>query len=541
MPRRSKRQDRLCEERNTSIKPIPKDWMKLMREEMDDEHRIYYKKTRSTIEVICSLTGKQDTFYRNEEDPYSGKKTMQQDPAHNDHGRCPVCGRYGKFVSPGRARQKDIDTKYYTLYNKWDEDGLVARHIEVWRRYYNQFSEYSGPKGYREEVTEYARTYLKIGQEAQTDFCKIDYYSDREFWDYKNLYGNANIKVMDKSAKELNIILLRREPWKYALDVYYRVNGTRDINITTLEFLKRYVQYPEIEIMFKTGMYRLAADLIYGWNIKKYKGKHIWDQYGITKAHWDYIREHDLGIGVTKAFQKNDMHGYGCTVEQIQWLYNNIHLELEEIVFDLTTPTKLINYIRRQQEADNDYTTANSVYSHYVDYLNAMRTMGYDLTNTVYLFPKNLQVKHDEAVHRLAVQQDDIKKQQKNEEFKNIAKNFKKLCKKYAYEDGAFLIRPASSAAEIITEGREMHHCVGGDNYLKSHNQGKTYILLMRRRKNPEVPYCTIEIKGSRILQWYEAHDTKKHKDTIQPWLDAYVEHLKEEQHGTIRTELAAG
>ena len=58
MPRRSKRQDRLCEERNASIKPIPKDCMKLMRDEMDDEHRIYYKKTRSTIEVICSLTGK---------------------------------------------------------------------------------------------------------------------------------------------------------------------------------------------------------------------------------------------------------------------------------------------------------------------------------------------------------------------------------------------------------------------------------------------------------------------------------------------------
>ena len=363
MPRRSKRQDRLCEERNASIKPIPK----------DDEHRIYYKKTRSTIEVICSLTGKQDTFYRHEDDdPYSQKRIMQQDPAHNDYGKCPVCGKYGKFVSPGRAKQKDVDTKYYTFYNQWEEDGLVARHIEVWRRYYNQYSDCKGPKAYREEVTEYARTYLKIGQEAQTDFCKIDYYSDREFWDYKNLYGYANIKVIDESAKELNILLLRRAPWKYTLDVYDQINGSRGVNKTKLAFLKRYVQYPEIEIMFKTGMYQLAANLINGWKIKRYKGKHIWDQYGITKEHWDYIREHDLGIGVTKAFQKNDMCGYGCTADQIQWLYNNIHLELEDI-------------------------------------------------------------------------------------------------------------------------------------------------------------------------QWYEANDKKPHKKTIQPWLDAYVEHLKEKKHGTNGTELAAG
>lgn len=541
MPRRSKRQDRLCEERNASIKPIPKDCMKLMRDEMDDEHRIYYKKTRSTIEVICSLTGKQDTFYRNEEDPYSGKKTMQQDPAHNDYGKCPICGKYGKFISPGRAKNRDVDTQYYTFYNQWEEDGLVARHIEVRRRYYNQYSDSKGLKIYREEVIEYARTYLKIGQEAQTDFCKVDYCYGREFWDYKNLYGMTNIKVVDESAKELNISLLRKAPWKYALDVYYQINGSRGVNKTKLEFLKRYVQYPEIEIMFKTGMYQLAANLIDGWNIKKYKGKHIWNQYGITKAHWDYIREHDLGIGITKVFQKNDMHGYGYTAEQVQWLYNNIHLELEEMVFELTTPTKLINYIKKQMAADNDYTTENIVYSHYVDYLNAMRTMGYDLTNTVYLFPKNLQAKHDEAVHRLAVQQNERKKQEKNEEFKNIAKNFGKLCKKYAYEEGEFLIRPASSASEIITEGREMHHCVGGDNYLKKHNKGQTYILLMRRRINPEIPFCTVEIKGSRIVQWYEAHDTKKHKKTIQPWLDAYVEHLKEKKHGTNGTELAAG
>ena len=97
------------------------------------------------------------------------------------------------------------------------------------------------------------------------------------------------------------------------------------------------------------------------------------------------------------------------------------------------------------------------------------------------------------------------------------------------------------SASEIITEGRELHHCVGGDNYLQSHAKGKSYILLMRRRKNPDIPFCTVEIRQNKIQQWYEAHDKKPDKEIIQPWLDNYIKHLKEEKHETDGVKLAAG
>lgn len=103
------------------------------------------------------------------------------------------------------------------------------------------------------------------------------------------------------------------------------------------------------------------------------------------------------------------------------------------------------------------------------------------------------------------------------------------------------MIRPAASAGEIIEEGRELHHCVGGDYYLSKHSNGTSYILFMRYKKSPGIPLCTIEIKDKKIVQWYEAHDQKQDKEIIQPWLDKYIKHLKEEEHGTNRTELAAG
>ena len=78
-------------------------------------------------------------------------------------------------------------------------------------------------------------------------------------------------------------------------------------------------------------------------------------------------------------------------------------------------------------------------------------------------------------------------------------------------------------------EGRILHHCVGGNNYLNKHNRGETYILMVRQQSDPEVPYITVEIeaKTDRIRQWYGANDKKPDEKNMQKWLDDYIEKLK--------------
>lgn len=77
-------------------------------------------------------------------------------------------------------------------------------------------------------------------------------------------------------------------------------------------------------------------------------------------------------------------------------------------------------------------------------------------------------------------------------------------------------------------EGRLLHHCVGGDGYLRKHNEGETYILMIREQENPGIPYITVEIeeKSDRIIQWYGAHDQKPDKKNMEKWLDEYVKKL---------------
>ena len=172
----------------------------------------------------------------------------------------------------------------------------------------------------------------------------------------------------------------------------------------------------------------------------------------------------------------------------------------------------------------------------YVDYLTMRQALGYDMTNTVYLQPRNLREAHTAMIAEQNQKEVDKRMTEVAIRFPNIRINYRKLRREYFWEDEAFLIRPARSAEEIVTEGRLLHHCVGGDNYLRKHNEGESYILFLRQQEAPEIPYITVEIdaKQHRIRQWYGAHDRKPDEQRMQKWLNDYIDRLKS---GTLREE----
>lgn len=115
------------------------------------------------------------------------------------------------------------------------------------------------------------------------------------------------------------------------------------------------------------------------------------------------------------------------------------------------------------------------------------------------------------------------------ERYPEIRHVYRGLRNKYLYEDDKYIIRPARSAEEIVMEGRLLHHCVGGNTYLAKHNTGKTYILMLRFKEEPDVPYITVEIdaKNPRILQWYGDKDKKPDEKNMQLWLNTWLMKLK--------------
>ena len=98
---------------------------------------------------------------------------------------------------------------------------------------------------------------------------------------------------------------------------------------------------------------------------------------------------------------------------------------------------------------------------------------------------------------------------------------------------------------EIIDEGRELQHCVGG--YAERHTQGKTVILFMRRKAAPDKPWITIEMKGTEIKQIHGfrneglyttegriAPDPREvYREFLDPWLEWVAKGSRRKKDGT--------
>lgn len=86
----------------------------------------------------------------------------------------------------------------------------------------------------------------------------------------------------------------------------------------------------------------------------------------------------------------------------------------------------------------------------------------------------------------------------------------------HSFADDLYLVRPPRSAAEVVSEGEKLHHCVA--RYVSAYEQAETDLFLMRRVEEPEVPFVTIEVRGGRVRQAHGAFNA-----TLSPQERAWV------------------
>lgn len=159
----------------------------------------------------------------------------------------------------------------------------------------------------------------------------------------------------------------------------------------------------------------------------------------------------------------------------------------------------------------------------YGDYLGECTGLGYDLSDEMVLFPKNLIEKHAETSELCRYRAT----QEVNEKAK---KRGERLTKEGAeYRHGRLMVRVPRDGNEIISEGAKLSHCVG--RYVESHASGKTTILFIRKRRDPETPYFTLEIdiKSGGIRQCYGYKNRESYRDNLEvgQLLEHYQRHLE--------------
>lgn len=512
------------------------------------EHHLYYKKYGSWTKIACSKCGGvTDARWRDGISYESQFQKYTEEPREGKSGKCPMCGAVGTYKCQGKIKGEYSKKIHLFLGQRYKEDGAVLRYVEIEKAWTLGFIKGNdGPEMYNaaEELSgvEVARAYFEPGKKVQIDYNKHDWYRNEDFWDDCNLYGLANIDIkaapiMPKTYEELKNTVFRYSGLKEYAAQAQEVNPIR--------YLQNYQKTPQIEILVKLGLSEIVKGINEGRTgiIVDASAKRLDALLGIRRERIKKLIKEKGDACLLRVLQIEKSLDQHWTEEQVDHL-RETGLDIAHIAFVLNYMTiqKLLNRIEKYAGCAYETNCGRAVANIrntaiiYLDYLMMRERRGYDLHNTVYQQPRDLSAAHRQMVTE--TNREEVKKrlEETEERYENIKKRYRSLRKEYCYEDATYLIRPARSAEEIVMEGRLLHHCVGGNGYLSRHNEGKSYILMMRFRKEPETPYITVEInpEQKKIVQWYGERDTKPDEENIQGWLDNYLKKLKS---GTLQEE----
>lgn len=92
-------------------------------------------------------------------------------------------------------------------------------------------------------------------------------------------------------------------------------------------------------------------------------------------------------------------------------------------------------------------------------------------------------------------------------------------------DEAGMMIRPAESTAELVFEGKKLHHCVG--TYAKSVARGESAIFFIRRTDAPDVPFFTLEYKDGKVAQNRGDHNRDRTPE-VKGFEAAWLAHLRE-------------
>ncbi len=309
-------------------------------------------------------------------------------------------------------------------------------------------------------------------------------------------------------------------------------------------YLARYTEVPQLEMAVKLNMTEAASELV-SRGVKNYK--HLnWkarsaaaflrlgrtDAKGFIKRGYDIEHLKELHEGLNAGIYRST-DNFAVLLVAFGGLAN---LNLAKKCMELSglTDGKVAWYLQRliTRGQFQEYAKREALI-YWRDYLEAARTLGYDLQNKTVVMPLDLRQRHDAATGAVKVKISE-------EAQKAYAKRKKTLEDLYCFRFGGFEIVIPEGVDDIVREGKVLQHCVGG--YAQRHMEGKVDILFFRRVKKPGRPFMTIEMlpkkdKTSPINlvqmhgyknEWYQNSESgMSAKDKYKWFLDAWFAWMK--------------
>lgn len=190
----------------------------------------------------------------------------------------------------------------------------------------------------------------------------------------------------------------------------------------------------------------------------------------------------------------------GSTIaENLKGIYNGMFDRYTSVYSsDLRTILEIIGETPSALKPFVKYLYASCYHQQALDVSEAIRIIK-DYYNMVSKFdewvkyPRYLKVAHDIAVRnsRTVSNDEDIKS------IGDMYNNMSNLERSF----GDYVSVVLSSPTEIVSEGNQMHHCVG--SYVPYVAKGRSIIIGIRSKDTPKKSWITVELKANRKNEWY--------------------------------------
>lgn len=424
---------------------------------------------------------------------------------HLDIGYCPECGGLVQFRGLNRGRKQMTDGIFFIRYAKDaldPENSVVCLGYSVYVPWKNMDEmENLPPVPLRVNVRELCVFQYGKGGRRWTHQCEWNEEQKRVISILKRrrecksgyrpggLCGNGPRMVLD-----LDSLMEAVEGTPFQ-----RVLQENDIQtsygwgyIDRITLMNKVASYPCIEYLCKLDMGSIVGEIIDGklGNVLNLQGKTAQSVLRLTPEQWGTIKGKQLRLCKESlrllhlARKDKSLHlspELCCEIGQWGEHENEaVHRLIKE--HRNIPPAKALKYCARRRVRVRDY----------VDYLEQMETLSMPYTDKTMLYPKDFNTMHTRLSERIATLK--IFK-----EDSRIGKRLKEL-DEYTFSAYGLILRPFVSAAEVIREGTELHHCVGG--YVNGYASGNNVLCALREETAPNLPLYTVEFgKDGRLIQ----------------------------------------
>ncbi|MBQ8559073.1 MAG: PcfJ domain-containing protein [Tyzzerella sp.] len=447
---------------------------------------------------------------------------------HNDMVICPRCKKV--IQAKKRTRTQTMQTHFMIL-QPLDELRSVARHFDVEIEW--------STDGRTIDMLESTRVTLFKLKHSPKYVCDI-------YWKQWGLFDNKgnpqNRRMYSGYLYEENIEECLSdtayEPWA-RLFKQLAIAGKK-LNYNRLMATQNDPDFINtIEYLFKGKFNRLlqeSSEDISLWSCKYFgplhkNGKNIEEVFEIKdRQKINRIRDLDGGKKILDWMRWSDQTGKKIPQDVLEWLLkNNLERSDTKFIAERMSLQQIMNYVKRQQEEGYSGRSTKAILEQWKDYLNMCVCLKKRTADEMVYRPRELKKRHDEAVMEIELRNAEINADEYSARFPGAEDVLKEIKHKFEYENDEYIIIVPERLAEIIAEGRVLHHCAGAtDRYFDRIKQRETYICFCRKKAEPKVPYYTIEVEpGGTIRQHRGYLDEEPEIEKVKPFLREWQQVLR--------------